>query len=304
MRLKLSGPDFKNQDPVSALEDFKKRVAMYEKKYVPLGAWEERNGYPYCQMIDVGRKFVLHNISGFIATQAVHYLQHFNLLPRQIWLTRHGESYDDVAGRIGGDAELTPSGIKYAAALSRFIDRQKEAWKMLQEGEDGHNKNCFPDALQRAAPADQVPKTFHIWTSTMRRSMQTAQFFATPDYQTKHLRMLDELNAGVLEGLTREEVRDFYSDWCNKRQKDKFRFRYPGTAGEGYLDVTNRLKSVILEVESVTDHILLISGLAVTRILLAYFRGLHRDEIVDLHVPLGALHVLEPVRDPLSQTTD
>lgn len=44
------------------------------------------------------------------------------------------------------------------------------------------------------------------------------------------LRILDELNAGVLEGLTGEEVKDFYSDWYNKRQKDKFRFRYPGTA--------------------------------------------------------------------------
>lgn len=105
MRLKLSGPDFKNV--VSALEDFKKRIAMYEKKYVPLGTLEERNGYSYCQMIEVGRKFVIHNISGFFATQAVHYLQHFKLLPRQIRLTRHGESYDDVAGRIGGDAELT-----------------------------------------------------------------------------------------------------------------------------------------------------------------------------------------------------
>ena len=114
-----------------------------------------------------------------------------------------------------------------------------------------------------------------------------------PDEAFTHARRVE---CGVLEGLTREKVKDFYSDWYNERQKDKFRFRYPGTAGEGYLDVTNRLKSVILEVESVTDHVLLISGLAVTRILLAYFRGLHRDEIVDLHVPLGALHVLEPVR--------
>ena len=31
MRLKLSGPDYKDQDPCAALEDFKKRVAMYQK---------------------------------------------------------------------------------------------------------------------------------------------------------------------------------------------------------------------------------------------------------------------------------
>lgn len=103
----------------------------------------------------------------------------------------------------------------------------------------------------------------------------------------------------VLEGLTREEVKKFLFRLVQQATKR----RYPGTAGEGYMDVTNRLESVIFEVKSVTDHVLLISGLTVTRILLAYFRGLHRDEIVDLHIFLGALHSLEPVWDPSSQIT-
>lgn len=30
VRLKLSGPDYRDQDPVVALDDFKKRVALYE----------------------------------------------------------------------------------------------------------------------------------------------------------------------------------------------------------------------------------------------------------------------------------
>ena len=50
MRLKLSGPDYKDQDPVIALADFKKRVSMYEKKYVPLGEYEERTDTPYVQV--------------------------------------------------------------------------------------------------------------------------------------------------------------------------------------------------------------------------------------------------------------
>lgn len=49
MRLKLSGPDYKDQDPVAALADFKKRVAIYEKNYVPLGEFEERNNMQYVQ---------------------------------------------------------------------------------------------------------------------------------------------------------------------------------------------------------------------------------------------------------------
>lgn len=295
MRLKLSGPDFEGKDPTSSLQDFKERVAMYEKAYVPLGASEECNGYAYCQMIDVGRKFINYNISGHLATQAVHYLHHFNLFPRQIWLTRHGESYDDAAGRIGGDSDLTALGIKYATALTSFIDGRKKAWELSQGGRDGQYIASCDSGLRRSDTATQVPKNFQIWTSMMQRSMQTAQFFSKPNYQTKNLRTLDELNAGILEGLTREEVKAFYTDWYEKRQTDKFRHRYPGTAGEGYLDVTHRLKSVILDVESATDHILLISGLAVTRVLMAYFMGLRRDEIVSLHIPIGTLHMLEPV---------
>jgi 6-phosphofructo-2-kinase len=50
MRLKLSGPDYKDQDPIVALDDFRKRVALYKKKYVPLGDYEERNNMPYVQV--------------------------------------------------------------------------------------------------------------------------------------------------------------------------------------------------------------------------------------------------------------
>ena len=50
MRLKLSGPDYHDQDPIIALADFKKRVTLYEKKYVPLGEYEEQNNMPYIQV--------------------------------------------------------------------------------------------------------------------------------------------------------------------------------------------------------------------------------------------------------------
>lgn len=50
MRLKLSGPDYKDQNPVVALKDFKKRVELYQQKYVPLGEYEERNDMPYVQV--------------------------------------------------------------------------------------------------------------------------------------------------------------------------------------------------------------------------------------------------------------
>lgn len=50
MRLKLSGPDYKDKDPVKSLEDFKQRVKAYESAYEPLGKYEEDHDLQYIQV--------------------------------------------------------------------------------------------------------------------------------------------------------------------------------------------------------------------------------------------------------------
>lgn len=50
MRLKLSGPDYKDKDPVKSLADFKERVKAYEKAYVPLGDYEEEHEMQYIKV--------------------------------------------------------------------------------------------------------------------------------------------------------------------------------------------------------------------------------------------------------------
>lgn len=280
MRLKLSSPDYKDQDPVKALEDFKNRVAMYEKKYTPVGDIEEGLGVSYCQMIDVGRKFVTHNINSFLATQVASYLQHFNLAGRQVWLTRHGEFDDDLISDPGHN----PRGVKYAAALSRFIDHERDAWNVQQNDPDESDQSSCKNM-------DRPPKRFHLWTSMTERSVQTAKFFDSTRYRIEHMRMLDDLNAQILGGTSVAEIKELVFD----RQQDSISTRYPGTRCEGYSDVTKRLQSVILELERVTGHVLIIGGLAVIRVLLGYCRGLHKDLIADLHIPLGTVYMLEPV---------
>lgn len=44
-----------------------------------------------------------------------------------------------------------------------------------------------------------------------------------------------------------------------------------------------------------TDHVLLVGHRSVARVLLAYFKGLKREDVADLDVPLGMLYMLEPV---------
>lgn len=52
MRLKLSGPDYINKDPVKSLKDFKARVAAYQSAYEPIGDYEEKNDLQYIQVIN------------------------------------------------------------------------------------------------------------------------------------------------------------------------------------------------------------------------------------------------------------
>lgn len=62
MRLKLSGPDYKGKDPVTSLDDFRKRVAAYESAYVPLGGYEEANGIQYIK-VDIIQSDSLYHIA-------------------------------------------------------------------------------------------------------------------------------------------------------------------------------------------------------------------------------------------------
>ena len=298
MRLKLSGPDYKGKDPTEALEDFKRRVALYERSYVPLGEYEEKHNMAYIQMIDVGRKVVSHQTHGFLSSQVVYYLLNFNLSPRQIWITRHGESVDDAAGRIGGDSDLSENGKKFAKAMTRFIDHQRKQWELYQRQKD--LLKHFPPRPGDSTPPNPSwiprdrPRNFCVWSSMMQRCVQSVEYFNEEEYDVKQMRMLDELHSGKMEGMTYKEIQDQYPEEYAHRKKDKLFYRYPGPGGEGYLDIINRLRTVIVEVERTTDHVLLVSHRSTARVLLSYFRGLKRDEVADLDVPMGMLYMLEP----------
>lgn len=129
----------------------------------------------------------------------------------------------------------------------------------------------------------------------LKRSIQTAEYFDESDFDVKQMRMLNEIYAGKYEGFTYEEIKQKDRDTFEERKKDKLHYRYPGPGGEGYLDVINRLRPVILELERMHDHCILIAHRSVARILLAYFKGLPRNEVTELDVPIGMLYCLEPV---------
>ncbi|KNE69238.1 hypothetical protein AMAG_13622 [Allomyces macrogynus ATCC 38327] len=212
--VKISGPDYAGMDPEVATEDFKVRMRHYESAYETIS----ENDLAFVKLINVGSLVIVNLIKGWLQSRIVYFLMNLHTQPRRILFSRHGESMYNLKGLLGGDADLSPRGHLYAQSLPSVIRR----------------------ALGGSADADNLT----VWTSTLKRTQQTAAYLRYPKLAWK---ALDELDAGVCDGMTYEEVEAKYPEDYLERDADKFRYRYRG--GESYHDLVVRLEPIIMELE-------------------------------------------------------
>lgn len=297
MLLKLSGPDYNHQARETSLIDFRQRLGFYERSYVPLGTDAAEATLSYLKIVDVGRQMIANNIRGHLSVVATEYLLNFRLHERQIWITRNGESLDDVQGIIGRDSRLSEAGRRFARALERFIRKARIAWDISREvrsqtpGSTAHTATDHSRNMIR--PSDRHP--FNVWASTMTQARETTREFEGRDYNIFPVRMLNDLHAGEMEGLTFSEIWAKYPKAMAARRANPVHYCWPGLAGESYADVIHRLRPMINELERSESHVLLVTHRAVARVLLAYFQDLCWENITDIDVPPGRVFSVELV---------
>ncbi|KAJ2078006.1 6-phosphofructo-2-kinase [Coemansia sp. RSA 988] len=315
IKLKTRSPDYIGINPKVAEADFRARLRNYERAYKTIGAAEEKLDVQYCKIIDVGKKVIAYNIQGFLESQVVFYLMNMNLEPRVIYITRHGESEDNVAGRIGGDASLAPNGIRYSKALARFIDRRRLEFAVEVEEANHYAPGAptsisasstpgtysepeagspYPEHLRRYRRPRSGESDFEVWTSMLKRTMETVEYFDPQRYRVKNIKSLNEIYAGRCEGMTYSEIAHDFPEEFEARQLDKFYYRYPGIGGESYADVVLRLQQVIVELERIRHSVLLVTHRAMARTLLAYFMDIPTTQMPDMDLPLGYVYACEP----------
>jgi broad specificity phosphatase PhoE len=129
-----------------------------------------------------------------------------------------------------------------------------------------------------------------VWSSTMRSAKQTAN--AVPCTRSVEWRALREIESGVCDGLTYEQIKVRFPHEYKARMHDKLRYRYP--RGESYFDVITRLEPVIFEMERETQPLLIVGHLAVLRCLYAYFLDLPMEELPYISINLNTLIRLDP----------
>ncbi|KZV76995.1 bifunctional 6-phosphofructo-2-kinase/fructose-2,6-bisphosphate 2-phosphatase [Peniophora sp. CONT] len=255
LKVSSGDPDYKDMPPEKAKADFLRRIEEYEKVYQTITEPEDLS---YLRIINVGRQASVCRIHGYLQSRIAFYLMNLHLKPRAIFFSRHGESQYNVEGKIGGDAALSERGARYSRALPNLI------------------KDNIGDA----------PLT--VWTSTLQRTIQTAENL---DYPKLTWKSLDELDAGVCDGMTYEEIEQAYPEDFANRDDDKFNYRYRG--GESYRDVVVRLEPVIMELER-QENVLVIGHQAILRCLYAYFHNMPQADLPYIKIPLHTVIKLTP----------
>ncbi|XP_042224358.1 6-phosphofructo-2-kinase/fructose-2,6-bisphosphatase-like isoform X2 [Homarus americanus] len=255
--VKVSSPDYSGMTAEEALADFIQRIEHYMDQYQPLDEAKEDH-LSFMKVYNTGQKVVVHKHEGHIQARIVYYLMNTHVTPRTIYLTRHGESVHNEQGRIGGDADLTENGRKFSKTLVHYIKEQK------------------------------IPK-LRVWTSWMKRTIQTAEGIEAPQERWK---ALNEIDAGICEEMTYAEIKKNFPHDFAARDQNKFSYRYP--RGESYEDLVARLEPVIMELER-QGNVLLIAHQAVIRCLLAYFLDQPSDDLPYIEVPLHTMIKLTPV---------
>ncbi|CAH8871945.1 unnamed protein product [Trichobilharzia szidati] len=257
LEVKVNSPDYESMDKEEALRDFLKRIEHYEKRYESIDDDLDKD-WSYIKIFDQGKRYLANRIEGNINSRIVYYLMNIRVNKRTIYLTRHGETDLNLQGRIGGDGSLSERGKLYAQKLAVFMEQEK---------------------LQN----------LKVWTSYFKRTIQTADKIQCS--QIRYWKALDELDAGVCDGMTYDEIQEKYPDDFARRDANKYHYRYP--MGESYHDLVTRLEPVIMELERQTS-VLVICHQAVARCLLAYFEDKDKDELPYIRVPLHTVFKLTP----------
>mmetsp|Transcript_8199 Transcript_8199/g.11626 ORF Transcript_8199/g.11626 Transcript_8199/m.11626 type:complete len:514 (+) Transcript_8199:206-1747(+) len=276
IKIHVGMPDYKDvSDKDKAVADYLERVKHYEKEYVSMGKDKKKS---YIQIIDDGRQVSVNRIKGFLPGQIVHYLMNLHTQPRPLYLSRHGESQYNVLKKIGGNSPLSPQGEKYALALADWV---KE------------------NVLNPKEPLTRNPKHARLYTSSLRRTIDTVRHFdhsvqkdGWVTMRRREWRALDEIYAGVFDGMTYDQIKQKAPQQFELRSKNKLEYRYP--RGESYQDVIKRVEQAVLSMEGLQDPVVVVAHQAVLRIVYAYFMMMDKNAAPKISIPLNTVIKLVP----------
>jgi len=158
-----------------------------------------------------------------------------HIIPRLIYLVRHGQSIYNVENRVGGNSDLSERGYAYLPKLRDYFNEEKEQGIVNE-------------------------KTI-VLTSTLKRALLTAEAVEL-GAKVFSLKVLDELDAGICDSLKYEEIAEKHPEEWKARMSDKLKYRFP--MGESYIDLINRVEPIIFAIERSKEHVIVVNKINIS----------------------------------------
>lgn len=254
--LKSNSIDYKNVEKNEAYTDFQKRIKFYENIYIPIDKQEKIR---FIKIININEEFIL-NLNNIVTNYdkiIINNLLNNNINRKKIYLSRHGESLYNLENKIGGNSDLSNNGLLYSKKLALYMNK--------------------------------TIKKYELYCSTLIRTINTSKELTTNIHICK---CLDEINAGICEHKTFEEVEKIYPEEFIKRKNDKLNYRYP--SGESYLDLIERLRTFVFDIENNNNIVIIVAHQAILRVIYGFFMGIKIEDIPHIKIPLHTIIELNP----------
>lgn len=246
---KIKLPEFSKLREKAAKE-FLKRIDYYKMIYTPLKS--ERN---YLRIDSLQNMIIDEKQSDVIPfyERLRDYIVTDEV--KNLFLIRHTQTEYNIADRIGGDSKLTHKGKAQAAALGQFFRKKKISY---------------------------------IFTSGRIRTIDTARAICSTqdDCRIISLKEFDEIDAGICERMTYEDIEKKHPHVFQKRGADKYHYVYPG--GESYETMKSRITQGIKKaffLNRRANNIMIVGHQAVNRMILSHFLYRREDDVPYIYVP-------------------
>jgi broad specificity phosphatase PhoE/predicted kinase len=245
-----------------AAKEFLKRIDYYKMIYTPLKS--ERN---YLRIDSLQNMIIEEKHSDVIPfyERLRDYIVTDEV--KNLFLIRHTETEYNVADRIGGDSKLTKKGKAQAVALGQFFKKKKMSY---------------------------------IFTSGRIRTIYTARAICAmqDDCRIISLKEFDEIDAGICERMTYEDIERKLPHVFQKRGADKYHYVYPG--GESYETMKARITQGIKKaffLNRRANNIMIVGHQAVNRMILSHFLYRREDDVPYIYVPQDRFYHIVSTQD-------
>jgi len=250
IKRKIDTPEFSHVRQDEAVKSFKKRISYYKNIYRPL-----KNEKNFIRLDSLNKKVIREEIKETIPfyDQIRDFLVSDSVI--HLYLIRHGETYFNLENRIGGDSSLTENGIGQAEALGDYFSKK------------------------------DIPI---IFTSEMLRTIETAEPIGAKQKKCTIIPLAEfnEIDSGVCECMSYEEIRNTMPEVYGARKKDKYNYLYP--KGEGYVTMKERINRGINKVLYLSDtskNIIIIGHRAANRMILSHFLFKREEDVPYIYIP-------------------